>query len=71
VIGNARFHRASNAQAAILGIVKAPKNIAQIQAALEQGGLTHTFQNFYGTVFTALKHRVEDEGDITKVKRGE
>jgi hypothetical protein len=54
-----------------LGIVKAPKNIAQIQAALEQGGLTHTSQNFYGTVFTALKRRVENEGDITKVKRGE
>jgi hypothetical protein len=54
-----------------LGLVKAPKNIAQIQAALEQGGLTHTSQNFYGTVFTALKRRVENEGDITKVKRGE
>ena len=54
-----------------LGIVKAPKNVAQIQTALETGGLTHTSKNFYGTVFTALQRRVDNEGDITRVKRGE
>ena len=54
-----------------LGIVKAPKNIGQITAALGQGGLTHTSKNFYNTVFTALQRRVENEGDITRVKRGE
>jgi len=54
-----------------LGLVKAPKNIQQIMLALEQGGLTHTSKNFYGTVFTALKRRVDNEGDITRVKRGE
>jgi hypothetical protein len=54
-----------------LGIVKAPKNIAQIMSALEQGGLTHTSKNFYSTVFTALARRAENEADITRVKRGE
>jgi hypothetical protein len=54
-----------------LGMVKAPKSTNSIMKALEEGGLTHTSKNFYGTVFTALKRRHEIEGDVAKVKRGE
>jgi hypothetical protein len=52
-----------------LTLTKAPRSTNAIMKALEEGGLTHTSKNFYGTVFTALKRRSEIEEDVTKVKK--
>jgi len=61
----------SDAAVKYLGIVKAPKDTRTIMHALEQGGLTHSSKNFYGTLFTSLTRRESNEGDVTRVKKGE
>ena len=53
-----------------LGMVRKSQTVQEICVALEAGGFPHTSKSFYATVFTALKRRFEDQGDIVRVKRG-
>ena len=52
-----------------LGMVKKPQSIQEIMEALNAGGLTHSSKNFYNTVYTSIKRREDQEGDIIQVNK--
>jgi hypothetical protein len=53
-----------------LSVVKKPQDTKAIVDALESGGFRHTSKNFYGTIFSVLRRRAKNEGDLVKVSSG-
>jgi hypothetical protein len=53
-----------------LNMVKKPQDTKAIMEALERGGFQHTSKNFYGTIFSVIRRRAKNEGDIVKVSSG-
>lgn len=59
----------AEAAAKFLGMTKKPQSTQEILEALNAGGLTHSSKNFYNTVYTSLKRREEQDGDIIQVNK--
>ena len=67
---DARAQVITDAVKKYLAMVKKPQDTRVIAEALESGGFRHTSKNFYGTIFSVLRRRAQNDGDIVKVTSG-